>query len=446
MPTSALPPGSFGLPLLGELIEFGRDGPDQFSKKRHAQYGPVFKTKFLGQPAVFAKGAAANKFILSNDNRYFGSDALPSLRVLLGDNSLSMQTGALHSRRRRLLAKAFSPRALDSYVPAMSAITTQYLQAWEASSQLAWYPELRRYTFDVACKLLIGLDDAASSQLGGWFETWGKGLFSLLPVRIPFSSFDRAYRCRNKILEALEQIIIDRKEREASEEDALGILLNAEDETGKKLSVEELEEQILMLLFAGHETLTSALTSFCLLLAQHPAVKNKARQEVNAFAKKPLSVEILRSMSYLEQVIQESMRMFAPVGGGFRKVLEPCSINGFSIPKGWLVVYSIVQTHRDGATFPHPEVFDPERFSKENQTRKAYSYMPFGGGVRECLGKEFARLEMKLFAYHLLKQYDWELLPDQSLEMAVLPTPHPEDGLKVKLSPVFPSRLIAGRQ
>lgn len=437
MPTQSLPPGSFGLPLLGELIEFGKVGADRFSEERHTLYGSVFKTKLLRQPVVFAKGAAANKFILSNDNRYFSSNALPSLQALLGDNSLSAQTGSLHSQRRRLLAKAFSPRALDSYVPAMSAITNQYLQTWADFSQLTWYPELRRYTFDVACKLLIGLDNAASSQLGEWFEIWAKGLFSLFPMRIPLSKFDRAYRCRNKILDALGQIIIERKKQEVLGDDALGILLNAEDETGNKLSIEELKDQILTLLFAGHETLTSALTSFCLLLAQHPEVKKKARQEINAFAEESMSVETLRSMTYLEQVIQETMRMIAPVGGGFRKVIEPCSIDGFSVPAGWLVIYSIVNTHKDEAVFPHPEVFDPERFRKERgEDRQPYSYMPFGGGVRECLGKEFARLEIKLFAYQLLKGYDWGLCSDQKLEMVSLPTPHPKDGLKVGISPI----------
>lgn len=433
MQSQNLPPGSFGLPVLGELIEFGQDS-EAFAKKRHSLYGPIFKTKLLGQPTVFAKGASANKFILSNENRYFRSNSLPSIEVLLGDNSLSMQVGPLHMKRRRLLAKAFTPRALDSYLPAISSITEQYLHSWNGSSELTWYPELRRYTFDVACKLLIGLDNASLTDLGNWFETWGKGLFSLLSLRIPLSKFDKAYRCRTKILDALEEIIIERQLQEDLGQDALGILLSSEDEDGNKIGVDELKDQILMLLFAGHETLTSALTSFCFLLAQHPEIKIKARREVNSLWKEPLSLDILKQMTYLEQVIQESMRMIAPVGGGFRKVLEPCSIGGFSIPKGWLVIYSIIHTHKDELLFPEPEKFDPTRFEKsQDAVREPFSYLPFGGGIRECLGKEFARLEMKLFAAKLLKEYDWALLPGQKLDLVTLPTPHPKDGLKVSL-------------
>lgn len=426
-----LPPGSFGLPLIGEILEFAPD-TEKFAAKRHAIYGPVFKTKLMAQPTVFAKGAEANRFILSNENTYFRSNSLPSMRMLLGDNSLSMQVGDVHARRRRLLAKAFSPRVLGAYTASMEAITDQYLSRWLKLSEFAWYPELRKYTFDVACKFLIGLDNASESQLGNWFEAWGGGLFSLLPKRIPFTSFDRAYRSRLKILDWLDELIAKRKQQADSGEDALGILLEAFDENGR-LSDEELKDQILMLLFAGHETLTSALSSFCYLMAQHPKKKEIARANVDqASSNGELA---LKEMDYLEQAIQESMRMIAPVGGGFRKVLEPCTIDGFHIPKDWLLIYSIARTHEDDTVFAHSQEFEPERFapSSDNKVGK-YDYLPFGGGIRECLGKEFARLEMKLFAAKLLKDFDWQLLPDQDLSMLPVPTPHPKDGLRVQIS------------
>ena len=425
-----LPPGSFGLPLLGEVIEFAQD-TEKFAAKRHTLYGSVFKTKLINQPTVFAKGAEANKFILSNDSKYFRANSLPSMQMLLGDNSLSMQIGDVHARRRRLMAKAFSPRVLDAYTASMATITSQYLNRWTEMSEFAWYPELRRYTFDVACKFLIGLDNASESQLGGWFEAWGKGLFSLLPRRIPLTNFDKAYRSRIKILEWLGELINQRKKQVNSGEDALGILLEAVDENGR-LSDRELRDQILMLLFAGHETLTSALTSFCFLMDKNPEKKALAKANVEQACSD--GELMLQEMTYLEQAIHESMRIIAPVGGGFRKVLEPCSINGFYVPEDWLLIYSIARTHEDAEVFPQPEKFEPERFSSNSSNKVGrYSYLPFGGGVRECLGKEFARLEMKLFAAMLLKDFDWRLLPDQDLSLVSVPTPHPKDGLKVNV-------------
>ena len=194
----------------------------------------------------------------------------------------------------------------------------------------------------------------------------------------------------------------------------------------------------MLLLFAGHETLTSAIASFCLLVAQHPEVLAKLRDEQHSL-QAPLTLETLKQMTYLEQVLREVMRQVPPVGGGFREVLEPSEINGYQIPQGWTVLYQISATHQDGDLYPQPDQFDPERFSPEQLQRQSadqqkYGYLPFGSGIRECLGKEFARLEMKIFAALLVRGYDWELLPGQNLEMVIVPTPHPRDGLRVRFS------------
>ena len=217
------------------------------------------------------------------------------------------------------------------------------------------------------------------------------------------------------------------------ETDALDIMLNARDEeTGEGLSIEELKDQVLLLLFAGHETLTSAIASFCLLTAQHPEVLEKARAEQERFVEQPLTLEQLKQMTYLDQVMKEVMRLVPPVGGGFREVLKDCEYAGFTIPKGWSALYQINSTHSDVEVFPEPKRFDPERFAPDEDKPKPFSHLPFGGGLRECLGKEFARLEMKIFAVQLLRDYQWELLPEQDLSLAIVPTPRPKDGLKVR--------------
>ena len=120
------PPGTLGLPLLGETLAFLRD-PD-FAKKRHQQYGPIFKTQLLGNPTVFLKGTEANDFVLTHENQYFVVSWPPSVKRLLGPLSLALQTGALHLQRRKLLAQAFQPRALANYVSVMVAISDQYLE------------------------------------------------------------------------------------------------------------------------------------------------------------------------------------------------------------------------------------------------------------------------------------------------------------------------------
>jgi len=433
-PTSLpLPPGRMGLPLLGETLSFLKD-PD-FAQKRHQQYGPLFKTRLFGQPTIYLSGAAANRFLLSHDNHYFIASWPRSTRTLLGPASLAVQAGEAHRKRRKLLAQAFQPRALASYLPTMAAITHRYLERWQELANLTWYPELRNYTLDIACQLLVGVASGSQTPLGQWFETWCNGLFTV-PLPWPWTRFGRALRCRQRLLREIEGIVRQRQQEPVAAQDALGLLLQAEDEEGNRLEIDELKDQILLLLFAGHETLTSAIASLCLLLAQHPEVQAKARAEQEQLALSgPLTLEQLKQMSYLEQVLKEVLRLIPPVGGGFRSVIRACEFEGYALPKGWSVLYQISQTHQDRQVYPQPHRFDPDRFQVEGAAdrQQPFSYVPFGGGIRECLGREFAKLEMKIFASLLLRHCDWELLPGQNLNLVTVPTPHPQDGLRVRL-------------
>ncbi|MEG4851529.1 cytochrome P450 [Microcoleus sp. B5-D4] len=425
----ALPPGSLGLPLIGDTLNFLQDS--QFAKKRHQQYGSIFKTSIFGQPTVFMRGQEASLFVLSNDNQYFVVSFPPSTKALLGPLSLSLQTGANHLNRRKLLYQAFQPRALVGYIGGMEDITQRYLEKWEKMETLTWYPELRNYTFDVAGKLLVGIEKASETALGNYFETWSNGLFSI-PLDVPWTKFGKAKSSRKLLLAELEKIIRDRQKEAPSGNDALSLLISARDDEGNSLSLDELKDQVLLLLFAGHETLTSAIASFCLLLAQNPDVMAKVRAEQQQFpATEPLTLEQLKQMTYLEQVMREVLRLVPPAAGVFRTVINACEFGGYEIPKGWSVVSGITQTHQDSQLYPEPDRFDPDRFSSD-RSAKPFSYVPFGGGLRECLGKEFARLEMKLFAAKMVREYEWDLLPDQDLNLITIPMPHPRDGLRVK--------------
>ena len=433
-----LPPGDLG--LVRENFDFFFDymffNSEFFGKTRHQKYGSVFKTNILGTPTIFVGGGEAIRFILTNENKYFINEFPPSTKKLLGSSSLSLQTGEEHRNRRKLLYQAFQPRTLGKSINKMEEITQRYLSKWTEQKTITWYPEIRNYTFDIACNFLVGIDFASQTELGHLFETWSMGLFSV-PLHLPWTKFTRALHSRQQLLERIETIISQRQQELEmyDNEDALSILLQARDAQGCTLSIQELKDQLIMLLFAGHGTLTSALTSFCLLLGQHSEVLKRCRNEQQQLGKSgSLTQEDLKQMSYLEQVLREVLRLNPPVGGGFRKVIHTCEFNGYQFPEGWNVIYGITFTHQDCLIYSHPQQFDPERFISSEETEnltKNFSYVPFGGGVRECLGKEFARLEMKIFAANLVRNYDWELLPHQNLQMISIPAPHPKDGLKV---------------
>jgi cytochrome P450 len=317
----------------------------------------------------------------------------------------------------------------------MEDFTHRYLHKWEQKSTLIWYPELRKYTFDIACKLLIGKQQATDTNLEALFEDWCNGLFTI-PLRLPGTKFNQACKSHKLLLTEIETLIRQRQQQPQSGEDALGLLLQAQDEDGNQLGIEELKDQILTLLFAGHETLTSAIASFCLEVGQRPDIIAKIRAEQQQFdPTQPITFEDLKSMTYLEQVMKEVLRFVPPVGGGFREVIQDCEYNGYFIPKDWSILYQIAKTHQDETVYFQPQEFDPERFSEtRNEDKpKPFSWVPFGGGMRECIGKEFAKLEIKLFAALLVRNYDWQLLPNQSLDLITIPTPRPRDGLKVQL-------------
>jgi retinoid hydroxylase len=432
---SKLPPGSLGFPIIGEGFNLIID-PNKFAMKRFEKHGSIFKTKIFGSSTIYVRGGEAINFVVTNENKYFSNNLPPSTKSLIGPYSLSNQSGTLHQNRRRLIYKVFSPRAVSSYSKEIDNITQEYLEKWAVARSFAWYPELKKYTFDVACKFLIGTVNTSESILGSLFDKWSEGLFSFSPP-IPGTKLYKALNSRKKLQIELEKIIVNRRNSSIDNNDALSVFLNAQDESGEKLETEEIKDQILTLLFAGHETLTSALSTFCLNLALFPKILEKCRLEQKTLGfNSELNQLSLDKMTYLESVLVEVLRINPPVGGGFKKVIKSCEFNGMTFPEGWNVIYSINATHNDNANYFNAEQFNPERLTtvEVDKKNKASDYTPFGGGVRECVGKEFARKEMKIFAARLVQGYEWSLQPSQNLDMAVIPVPYPKDKLKINFS------------
>ncbi|WP_310410660.1 cytochrome P450 [Chamaesiphon sp. OTE_8_metabat_110] len=432
--TSALPlpPGKSGLPWIGETIAFLTD-PD-FANKRRQQYGAIFRTHLVGRPTVVMSGAVANKFILAtNFDKFSWRDGWPdNFKELLGA-SLFLQEGAEHQRNRKLLMPAFHGKALTNYVTTMTEITDRYLTKWEQISDLTWFPELKNLTFEIASVLLIGSEPGAeTTELSRLFTELTNGLFTI-PLNWSYTTYGRAIAARDKLLAHIEQVVLERQQQPS--QDALGLLVQSQDEEGNRLSVAELKVQALLLLFAGHETTTSLVASLCLALAQHPEILATARAEQERIGRDtPISIESLKQMTYLDRVLREVERMYPPVGGGFRGVVTEFEFNGYRVPKGWQVLYRIPEAHFDPEVYPEPNSFDPERFNPDRYEYKPsdYTFATYGGGSRICIGMAFAQMELKIIAAMLLRRNCWELVPNQNLTLDPIPTLHPRDGLKVK--------------
>jgi len=426
------PPGSFGFPIIGETLDF--IGDPNFVAKRTQKYGKIFKTHILGRPTVVMMGAQANRLILSTHFDHFTWEGgwPRTFKELLG-RSLFLQDGEEHKKNRRLLMPAFHGPALNSYIVTMEDIMDRYFQLWQNKRDLVWFEELKQMTFDIASVILLGSDSAVMTQkLSQDFTSLSKGFFSL-GINLPWTTYGKAIQARNRILKYVEKVIVERQKNPKN--DALGLMLQTQDAQGDRLTIEEIKVQAVLMLFAGHETTTSMLTSFCLALAQNPDILNKARQEQDKLnIQGRLNLEYLKTMPYLDQILKEVERLYPPIGGGFREVVKDFTFNDYYIPKGWKVLYRIPEAHRDPSIYEQPEEFDPERFNpvRAENNQVDYSLVGFGGGARICLGIAFAQMEMKIFASYLLRYYNWELLPNQDLSLKSIPTLKPNSGLKVK--------------
>jgi len=343
--------------------------------------------------------------------------------------SLFLQDGEEHRQKRRLMMPALHGPALSQYVGKMEAITREYLNKWQDKQEFTWLEEFKQLTFDIASQLLLGTNPGAESvRLSNLFTTLTNGLFALNPLRLPVTKLGKAIAARDQILEYLTEVVRQRQQNPTN--DALSLLIQAKDEDGNSLSERELVFQSVLLLFAGHETTTSMLTWLCVELARHPEVLQRARAEQLQLQQHgELNLEQLGQMPYLEQVLWEVERLHPPVGGGFRGVVKEFEFKGFHVPAGWMALYSIIGTHGMTEIYPEPERFDPDRFQHK---QRPFSLIGFGGGPRVCIGIAFAKMEMKIVAAQLLRGYQWEILPNQSLEQVRIPTNRSKDGLRVR--------------
>ncbi|CDR00793.1 unnamed protein product [Oncorhynchus mykiss] len=203
-----------------------------------------------------------------------------------------------------------------------------------------------------------------------------------------------------------------------------------------------LQEATIELIFAAFATTASASTSLIMQLLRHPAALEKLREELRTrgilhngcLCEGELGLDTIVSLKYLDCVIKEVLRLFTPVSGGYRTALQTFELDGVQIPKGWSVMYSIRDTHDTSSVFKDVDAFDPDRFSQERSEDKEgrFHYLPFGGGIRSCLGKQLATLFLRILAIELASTSRFELATRNFPRVVTVPVVHPVDGLKVK--------------
>ncbi|KAJ0730255.1 putative cytochrome P450 [Helianthus annuus] len=444
-----LPPGSFGWPFLGETIEFVRrqrhGDPEKFVRDRMERYGSpmVFKTSLLGHRMAVFCGPEGNKFLFGNENKLVASWWPEAIQMLFG-KCLNTSRGDEAKWLRKMMLAHLGPDALSNRLTGtMDIVTRLHIQnQWQGRSEVKVFNTVKPYLFELACRLFLSLEDPKHvAELGSLFNTFLKGLGEL-PINIPGTRFYHAKRAATAIKKHLIMIIKQRKlalkqENAPSFEDLLSHLLLSSDENGRFLSEMEIANNILLLLFAGHDTTAVSITLLMKSLGEHPDVYKNVLKEQSAILEEKapgeaLNWEDIQKMRYSWNVVCEVLRLIPPVTGAFREALVDFEYAGYTIPKGWKIIWSAVMTHKEEDNFPNVTKFDPSRFQGTGPT--PFAYVPFGGGPRMCLGKELARVQILVFLHNIVTKFKWDLLiPDEKIEYDPLATP--VQGLPIRLHP-----------
>ncbi|XP_028080395.1 beta-amyrin 28-monooxygenase-like [Camellia sinensis] len=441
-----LPPGSTGWPLIGETLEFLATGwrghPEKFVLDRISKYSSyAFKTNLLGSPTVVFAGAAGNKFLFSNENRLVQAWWPSSVdKIFPSSTQTSSKQEAIILRK--MLPNFLKPEALQQYIGVMDTISQRHFDSDWVGSEVVVFPLTKRYTFWLACRLFINIDDPNHvAKFADPFGILAAGIFSI-PIDLPGTPFRRAIKAsefiRKELLAIIKQRKVDLGDGKASlTQDILSHMLVTSDENGNFMKEAEIANKILSLLIGGHDTASSVCASVVMFLAELPHVYQRVYEEQMEIAKSKAPGELLnwddiKKMKYSWNVACEVMRLAPPLQGTFREAMTDFMYNGFSIPKGCKLYWSANSTHKNSEFFFEPHKFDPSRF--EGSGPVPYTYVPFGGGPRMCPGKEYARLEILVFMHNLVKRFKWEkVIPNEKIVFD--PMPNPEKGLPIRLFP-----------
>lgn len=426
-----LPPGSFGLPLVGEMNKWWLD-PLKFAQDRHQSYGPVFRTHLLGRPCVVLLGPEANRFILSSHMHLFSSRDGWSRTItsLIGDG-LSLIDGAQHRRHRTMIMPALHATAIPRYFNLMQHLVSAHAERWLHAGHVKLFEGFKHLSFDIATAAILGMSAGPEAHaFAEAFHVFSRGLFALPAWRLPLTPYGRAWSAGANLRATLTQII--RQCRAAPDDSVLGVLVGAQDAEGQGFSDDELIDELLVLLWAGHDTITSLLTWVFYELLRHPDALAAARAEQAALGGGALLPGQLKQLPRLDRILREAERLHPPAPGGFRGVVQEFAYGGYRIPAGWTVMYSSVFTHHMPELWAQPERFDPERFAPpRDEGHKPFHLIGFGAGPRICVGLAFAQMQLRVVLSYLLQHVDFELLPNQSFRPFPVPTKMPQDGLKV---------------
>ena len=421
---------------------FRRD-PLGFLKRTADEYGDIAYFR-LGRQRMFLVTAPEHvrEILVTKQNNFTKSRALQRARVLLGEGLLTSE-GSDHLRQRRLVQPAFHRPRLAGYARVMTEYAIRTRERWRDGDTLDVASEMMRLTLAVVGKTLFSADVEAEAAEIGEALTSVLRMFHLLLMpfseyieKLPLPSVRRFEKARARLDRTIYGMIAERRENGEDRGDLLSMLLLAQDDEGTGgMTDKQVRDEALTLFLAGHETTAQALTWTWYLLSRNPECERRLHQELDeVLSGRAPEFDDLPQLRYTEMVLAEAMRLYPPAWAIGRKAIAPFELGGYTIPKAAILIVSPYVTQRDARLFPDPERFDPERWTPEaREARAKFSYFPFGGGARLCIGERFAWMEGTLVLAAIAQKWRLRLAPDHRVEPLPLITLRSKYGVKMMI-------------
>jgi len=407
-----LPPGPDGLAPL-RLMQWIRD-PFAFLDRAQARFGDTFTMDLPVQKFVIVSEPETVKqvFALGADEANSGEAAF-LLKPFLGKSSHILLDGQPHQRHRKMMQPAFHGERMHAYGRTMTALAHDSIDSWPVGEPFAVHGPMQSVTLDVIIRTVFGIEEGArfkrlahllKSRLNANASPWL--LFPIVQKDLgPLSPWGRVKRFQETSGQILrEEIRMGREKGTAGRTDVLAMMLDARDDAGQPLTEDEIHDELVTLLIAGHETTATSLAWALRWILPEPGLVSRLRDEIASAAG---DAERIAKLPLLDATVKESMRLqpIVPLVG--RVLKRPMKIGGFELPAGALVAPCIYLVHMRRSLYPDPRRFRPERFLTFKPSPS--EWLPFGGGLRRCIGAAFAIYEMKMVLASMLPRIDARL-------------------------------------
>ncbi|KAK4262725.1 hypothetical protein QN277_028251 [Acacia crassicarpa] len=413
-----LPPGSMGLPLLGETLHFfspnTTDNIPPFIKLRMEKYGPIFKTNLVGRPVVVSTDSALNHFIFQQEGNLFQSWYPDTFTEIFGRQNVGSLHGFMYKYLKNMVLHLFGPESLKNMISEVEQTVCTTLQQWSFQESVELKEATAKMIFDLTAKKLISYDSSNSSEnLMENFVAFIQGLISF-PLNIPGTAYYKCLQGRKKAMKMLKNMLQERKAMPRKEQsDFFDYVVEELQKEGTILTEEIALDLMFVLLFASFETTSLALTCAIKFLVENPLVLKGLEEEHEAILKQRedpnsgVTWKEYKSMTFTFQFINETARLANIVPGIFRKALREINFKGYTIPADWAVMACPPAVHLNPDIYKDPLSVNPWRWQGMETNGRSKNFMAFGGGMRFCVGTEFTKVQMAVFLHCLVTKFRW---------------------------------------